>query len=146
MPYFYYGSSYLLYVLPAIIICALAQWNVSAAFQKYSKVGNARRFTGYSIARAILDQNGLYDVRIEHVPGRLTDHFDPTAGVVRLSDAVYHSESVAAIGVAAHEVGHVLQYQQAYFPAKRFCPLRRSAMRRRGRLPFWASFWGLIRW
>ncbi len=118
MPYFYYGSSYLLYVLPAIIICALAQWNVSAAFQKYSKVGNARRFTGYSIARAILDQNGLYDVRIEHVPGRLTDHFDPTAGVVRLSDAVYHSESVAAIGVAAHEVGHVLQYQQAYFPIR----------------------------
>lgn len=119
MPYFGYGmSSYLVFVLPAIIICALAQANVTSAFQKYSRVGNARRFTGYTIARAILDQNGLYDVRIEHVPGSLTDHFDPTAGVVRLSDTVYHSESVAAIGVAAHEVGHVLQYQQGYFPIR----------------------------
>jgi len=116
--YAYGYSSYLLYVLPAILICAWAQYNVTSTFRKYSKVGNARRFTGYTIARAILDQNGLHHVRIEQVRGTLTDHFDPTANVVRLSEAVYHSESVAAIGVASHEVGHVLQYQQGYFPIR----------------------------
>ena len=113
-----YYSSYFIFVVPALIIALLAQANVSSAFRRYSRVSNSRGYTGYEIARRILDQHGLYDVQIQHVRGSLTDHFDPTARVVRLSDAVYHSTSVAAIGVAAHEVGHAIQHNEGYFPIK----------------------------
>ncbi|MGI5958855.1 MAG: zinc metallopeptidase [Massiliimalia sp.] len=113
-----YYSSYFIFVVPALLIALFAQMNVSNAFRKYSNVRNSRGYTGYEIARRILDQNGLYDVQIQRVAGSLTDHFDPTAKVVRLSDAVYQSTSVAAIGVAAHEVGHAIQHQQGYFPIK----------------------------
>lgn len=116
---FYYFDNYYLYlVIPATIIALIAQLNVKSAFSKYSKLYNNRGYTGYEIARKILDQNGLYDVTIEKVAGSLTDHFDPTAKVVRLSETVYNSTSVAAIGVAAHEVGHAIQYNVGYFPIK----------------------------
>lgn len=116
---FYYFDQYYLYlVIPATIIALIAQLNVKSAFSKYSKIYNYRGYTGYEIARRILDKNGLYDVTIEKVAGSLTDHFDPTAKVVRLSDTVYNSTSVAAIGVAAHEVGHAIQHNVGYFPIK----------------------------
>lgn len=116
---FYYFDQYYLYlVIPATIIALIAQLNVKSAFSKYSKIYNYRGYTGYEIARKILDKNGLYDVTIEKVAGSLTDHFDPTSKVVRLSDTVYNSTSVAAIGVAAHEVGHAIQHNVGYFPIK----------------------------
>lgn len=91
---------------------------MTSTFQKYSKVRNARGFTGRDVARQILDNNGLYNVRIEQVSGNLSDHYDPRNNVVRLSDSVYNSSSVAAIGVAAHEVGHAIQHSQGYTPIK----------------------------
>lgn len=116
--FWFFDQYYIMFVIPALIIVALAQMNVSSAFNKYSKLNNSRGFTGYDIARRILDQNALYSVRIERVAGSLTDHFDPSASVVRLSDAVYNSRSVAAIGVAAHEVGHAIQHNVGYAPIK----------------------------
>lgn len=118
MPYFYIDPYYLILVVPAILISLLAQIRVKSAFHKYSRIQNGRGYTGYDVARQILDLNGLSHVRIERVAGSLTDHFDPSANVVRLSDAVYQSDSVAAIGVAAHECGHAVQYQTGYFPIK----------------------------
>lgn len=109
---------YLILVVPALLISLWAQVRVKSAFRRYSQVFNTRGLTGYLVARQILDDNGLQQVRIECVPGALTDHFDPTKEVVRLSQAVYHSPSVAAIGVAAHECGHAIQYQRGYAPLK----------------------------
>lgn len=116
MPYFY-DPTYII-IIPAIIFALIAQMNVTSTFQKYSKVRNARGFTGRDVARQILDNNGLYNVRIEQVSGNLSDHYDPRNNVVRLSDSVYNSSSVAAIGVAAHEVGHAIQHSQGYTPIK----------------------------
>ena len=115
---FLFDYSYLIFVVPALLIAGIAQWNVKSAFSRYSRINNYRGYTGYEIARKILDDNGLYQVRIERVAGSLTDHFDPTKSVVRLSDTVYHSTSVAAIGVAAHEVGHAIQHNTGYLPIK----------------------------
>lgn len=117
MPFFF-DYSYLIFVLPALVIAGIAQWNVKSAFSRYSRLNNYRGYTGYEIARKILDENGLYQVQIERVAGSLTDHFDPTKSVVRLSDTVYQSTSVAAIGVAAHEVGHAIQHNTGYLPIK----------------------------
>jgi len=116
VPYFY-DPTYII-IIPAIIFALIAQMNVTSTFQKYSKVRNARGFTGRDVARQILDNNGLYNVRIEQVSGNLSDHYDPRNNVVRLSDSVYNSSSVAAIGVAAHEVGHAIQHSQGYTPIK----------------------------
>ena len=117
--YFYGGySSYIIFVLPAIILTMYAQTNVNSTFNKYSKVGNRRGLTAYEVARKILDLNGLYNVSIESISGKLTDHFDPRANVIRLSDSTRNSTSVAAIGVAAHEVGHAVQYAKGYMPIK----------------------------
>ncbi len=116
----YWGSTfyYLILVVPALLISIWAQVRVKSAFSRYSQVYNSRGLTGYLVARQILDSNGLHHVRVECVSGSLTDHFDPTKEVVRLSQAVYHSPSVAAIGVAAHECGHAIQYQHGYVPLK----------------------------
>ena len=115
MPFMYYGYGF---VLIGFLIALLAQWNVQSTYSKYKKVQNARCLTGAMAARQILDQNGLYHVRIEPISGELTDHFDPRTNVVRLSDSVYNSSSVAAVGVAAHEVGHAIQYAQDYAPMR----------------------------
>ena len=116
----YWDSTYyyLILVVPALLISVWAQIRVKSAFSRYSQMHNSRGLTGYLVARQILDSNGLQHVRIECVPGSLTDHFDPTKEVVRLSQAVYNSPSVAAIGVAAHECGHAIQYQHGYVPLK----------------------------
>ena len=115
MPFMYYGYGF---VLIGFLIALLAQWNVQSTYSKYKKVQNARGLTGAMAARQILDQNGLYHVRIEPISGELTDHFEPRTNVVRLSDSVYNSSSVAAVGVAAHEVGHAIQYAQDYAPMR----------------------------
>lgn len=111
-------SSYLIYVMPALLISMWASWNVKTTFAKYNRVGNRRGYTAAQIARRILDMNGLSHIRLERVSGDLTDHFDPTAGVVRLSDSTYNSTSVGALGVAAHECGHAVQHDKGYFPMK----------------------------
>lgn len=115
--YFYFDWTILL-ILPALIISIWAQYKVSSTFSKYSKVMTSKSVCGADAARAILDANGLYYVKIERVRGHLTDHFDPKANVIRLSDSVYDSYSTAAVGVAAHEAGHAVQYAQDYSPIK----------------------------
>ncbi len=105
-------------VLPAVIFAMIAQFKVNSTFQKYSSVRNVRGYTASEVARKILDDNGLYDIQIEHISGNLTDHYDPSSNVIRLSDSVYGSTSVAAIGVAAHEVGHAVQHAEGYTPIK----------------------------
>lgn len=99
-----------------LVLPIAAQIGVSVAFNKYSKIDNSRGYTAAQVARQILDSNGLYNIRIEHIKGNLTDHFSPTEGVVRLSDSVYNSRSLAAIGVAAHECGHACQHAEKYAP------------------------------
>lgn len=113
----YFDSTYLI-VLPAIIFALIAQLMVKSTFQKYSKEKNEYGYTAREVARRILDENGLNNIQIEYISGNLTDHYDPSANVIRLSDTVYNSTSVAAIGVAAHEVGHAIQHAQGYSPIK----------------------------
>ena len=109
---------YLILVLPAMLFAMWANAKVNSTYREYSKVTTYSRMTGYEAARRILDANGLRNVTIEHVRGELTDHYDPRTNVLRLSDGVYYSDSVAAIGVAAHESGHAVQYRQDYLPVK----------------------------
>lgn len=111
---FYYDMYYLVLVVPMIILSMLAQAKVNSSFKKYSKVNTLRNFTATDAARQILDSHGLYDVKIEAVSGNLTDHYDPRSNVIRLSDSVRNSTSVAAVGVAAHEAGHAVQHAEGY--------------------------------
>ena len=113
--FFYYDATYLL-VLAGVILCVIASANVNQTYKKYSTVGNARHMTAEQAARTILDRAGISQVKIERVGGNLTDHYDPRSKVLRLSETVYGSESVAAIGVAAHECGHAIQHQKNYLP------------------------------
>ena len=115
MPFFYFDSTYIL-VLPAIILAVIAQGKVSSTFNKYSRVPSRIGMTGAEAARRIMELNGIYDVSIERVAGNLTDHYDPSKKVLRLSDNVYSSSSIAAIGVAAHETGHAIQHARGYAP------------------------------
>jgi len=109
--------SYFLVII-SFLVALWASFNVKHTYNKYSQVMNRRGYTADQIARMILDQNGLYNVSIERISGNLTDHFDPGANVVRLSDSVYGKTSAAAIGVAAHECGHAIQYAEQYSPMK----------------------------
>lgn len=109
---------YVVLVLPAIILALVVQIKMSATYSKYSKVYSRSGVTVEEAARRILNANGLYDVTIERVSGNLTDHYDPRTNTVRLSDSVYGSNSLAAVGVAAHEVGHAIQHARDYFPMK----------------------------
>lgn len=113
--YLLYDATYIL-VLIGIGISMWASWNVKSTFKKFSTVGNARRITAEQAAVAILRGAGINDVRIERVRGDLTDHYSPREKVLRLSDSVYGSQSVAAIGVAAHECGHAIQHNKGYAP------------------------------
>jgi len=103
-------------IIPAIILSAWAQIKVSSSFNKYSKVININGYTGENVARMLLDSNGLYDVPIELINGKLTDHYDPRNRVMRLSREVFYGNSVASIGVAAHETGHAIQHNERYSP------------------------------
>ncbi len=114
---FYYDPTYIL-VLIGAVICAIAAINVRTTFRKYSHRGNGRGLTAEQVAQIILNNAGIYDVGIERVNGNLTDHYSPKEKVLRLSDSVYGSTSVGAIGVAAHECGHAIQHQKGYGPLK----------------------------
>ena len=114
----FWGDTTILVLIPAMIFAFWAQMRVNSTFKKYAKVPSRRGLTGAEAARRVLDANGLRHVTIERVHGHLTDHFDPKAGVIRLSDATYASTSVAAIGVAAHEAGHAVQHAEGYVPIK----------------------------
>ena len=122
MPYYsyYYGFdwTYLVLVLPCILISLLASARVNSTFKKYAQQLSIRRITGAQAAQRVLQANGVSGVRVEHISGNLTDHFDPRTNVIRLSDNVYNSTSTAAIGVACHEAGHAVQYAQDYLPIK----------------------------
>ena len=115
--WFYFDWTVLI-VLPALIISIWAQIKVSTTFNKYAKLYSKRGMTGADAARRILDSHGLHNVKVEHIRGQLTDHYDPRENVIRLSDAVYGSVSAAAIGVAAHEAGHAVQHAEGYFPIR----------------------------
>jgi len=120
MPYgfgLYYDPTMIL-MIPALIFALWAQFKVKSTFERFSRVSNSRGLTASQVARQILDDNGLYNVKIERISGHLSDHFDPRTNVVRLSDSVYGSSSVASIGVSAHEVGHAIQYATNYKPIK----------------------------
>lgn len=122
MDYFsyYYLSNYyyVILVLPVLILSIIASAKVNSSFKKYSKVMSARRITGAQAAFEVLRYYGITNVQIERVSGNLTDHYDPRTNIIRLSDSVYNSTSVAAIGVACHEAGHAAQYAQSYVPIK----------------------------
>ena len=113
----YFDPTYVL-VLLGVVICMVASAKMNSTFNKYSRIRNHSGMTGRDAAEQILHREGLYDVRIEHISGNLTDHYDPRTKVVRLSDATYNSTSVAALGVAAHECGHAVQHATGYVPLK----------------------------
>ena len=117
---YYYGfdMTYLIFVLPCLILSLWASANVNSTFKKYANQLSYRRITGAQAAQRVLSANGVSGVRIERISGNLTDHFDPKTNVIRLSDSVYDATSTAAIGVACHEAGHAVQYAQDYAPIK----------------------------
>lgn len=119
MPFYYYFDwPYLVLVVPALLFSLWASARVNSTFKKYSAMRNARGMTGAEAARAVLNANGVTDVRIEYVSGNLTDHYDPKNKVIRLSQDVYDAATPAAVGVAAHEAGHAAQYAANYLPIR----------------------------
>ncbi|HEY4544153.1 MAG TPA: zinc metallopeptidase, partial [Tissierellaceae bacterium] len=114
----YYGPTWWIFVLPAVLFATYAQAKVTSAYNKYSQVSNDTGLTGHDVARMILDRNGLTDVKIQRGQGQLTDHYDPRSRIIRLSPAVYSGTTVASMSIAAHEVGHAIQHAQGYMPLK----------------------------
>ncbi|MBP2031606.1 Zn-dependent membrane protease YugP [Clostridium algifaecis] len=112
---FYFDRSFII-LIPALLVAAYAQYKVSSTFNNYSRYTSRNGYTGSQVARMLLDASGLYDVPVELIPGKLSDHYDPGARVMRLSQEVYYGNSVASIGVAAHETGHAIQHKERYFP------------------------------
>ena len=112
---FYWGGSIYL-LIPAILLSLYAQYRISSSYKRYSKIRSQSGLTGAQTARALLNSNGLYDVRVERIGGRLSDHYDPRTRVIKLSEDVYQGSSLASVAVAAHETGHALQHASAYFP------------------------------
>lgn len=112
---FYWGGSIYL-LIPAILLSLYAQYRISSSYKRYSKIRSQSGLTGAQTARALLNSNGLYDVRVERIGGRLSDHYDPRTRVINLSEDVYQGSSLASVAVAAHETGHALQHASAYFP------------------------------
>ena len=119
MPYYYgFDWTYLVLVLPCVILSMWASANVNSTFRKYSAQLSSRRITGAQAAQRVLMANGVQGVNIQRISGNLTDHYDPKTNVIRLSDNVFDNTSTAAIGVACHEAGHAVQYAQSYAPIK----------------------------
>ena len=113
-----FSGSYLTYVLPAILLSVLAQWLVSSTYGRWSKVRNHLQLSGADAAQRLLTYGGLHEVHVEATPGKLSDHYDPRSRTLRLSASVAQSPSVAALAVAAHEIGHALQDRQGYLPLR----------------------------
>ena len=118
MPYFYIDYYYIILVVPVIIASLVVQAKLKSTYAKYSKVRNVRNITGAQAAQMVLNYYGIHNVRVEHVPGSLSDHYDPTSNVIRLSDGVFNNASIAAVGVACHEAGHAAQHAEGYMPIK----------------------------
>lgn len=114
----YIDLTYIVLVMPAVLLSLWASWNVNSTYRRYSQNSNSRGLTAAEAARRVLNANGLSNVPIECIPGELTDHYDPSANVVRLSEGVFGSRSTAAIGVACHEVGHAIQHATGYLPVR----------------------------
>jgi hypothetical protein len=114
----YFDYTYVIFVLPAVILSLWASWNVKRTYRKYSQQFNSRGITGAQAARLVLDANNLRNVPIQRVGAELSDHFDPTSNAIFLSDSVYGSTSTAAVGVACHEVGHAIQHAENYLPIR----------------------------
>lgn len=115
MGYYYFDWTYIL-VIAGALLSLLASWNVKSSYNRYARIANMRGLTGAEAARRILEANNVMNVQVQHVRGELTDHYDPRTQTVNLSDSVYNSTSVAALGVAAHECGHVMQHETGYVP------------------------------
>lgn len=118
MPFFYIDYYYIILVVPVIIASLVIQAKLKSTYNKYSKVGNMRNITGAQAAQMVLGYYGIHDVNVEQIGGNLSDHYDPTAKVIRLSNGVYNSTSIAAVGIACHEAGHAAQHAEAYAPIK----------------------------
>ena len=116
--YFYTDPLYLILLVPVLLLSLYAQAKVSGNYRKYGQIRNSRGLTGAQAAQEVLRSHGVYDVRIERVAGDLTDHYDPRTNVIRLSNGVYGSPSIAAVGIAAHEAGHAVQYAVHYAPVR----------------------------
>ncbi|MBO8160289.1 MAG: zinc metallopeptidase [Thermosipho sp. (in: Bacteria)] len=112
---FFFDPSFII-LIPGLILAIIAQTYVQERFNKYSKISSSLNMTGAELAKFMLESAGIYDVRIERIPGKLSDHYDPNAKVVRLSSSTYDSNSVAALGVVAHEIGHAIQHATKYVP------------------------------
>jgi Zn-dependent membrane protease YugP len=115
---FFFDPLYFVFLIPGVLLMLWAQSRVRGTYRKYSQVRDSAGLTGAQAARKVLDSQGLYDVPIEHTPGELTDHYDPRTRVLRLSDGVYGTPSIAAVAIAAHESGHAIQHARAYAPLK----------------------------
>jgi Zn-dependent membrane protease YugP len=115
---YFFNPSYLMFMLPAFILMLATQWYVSSSYRKWSKVPNRNRLSGADAAQRLIRNGGLNDVQIEGVAGNLTDHYDPRQKVLRLSQGVYQGQSVAAVAIAAHELGHAMQDHEGYFPLR----------------------------
>ena len=115
---FFFDPTYMLFMLPAFLLMMLTQWYVNSAYKKWNRVPSRTRLTGAEVASRLIRSGGLYDVQIEQVGGRLSDHYDPRSKVLRLSPAVAQGDSVASLAIAAHELGHAMQDQDQYFPLK----------------------------
>lgn len=118
MPYLFFDYYYIIFVIPAIIFSLIIQFKLKSTYAKFSKVGNARRITGAQAAHMVLNYYGISDVNIVPTNGIMTDHYDPTQKVIRLSDGVFNSSSIAAVGIACHEAGHAAQHAENYAPIR----------------------------
>ncbi len=114
----YFDVNYWIYMLPAFLVMLAAQYYVSSTYKKWSQVRNRSQMTGAEAAQRLIRAGGLYDVSVEGVSGRMSDHYDPRKKILRLSQGVYQTPSVAAVAIAAHELGHAIQDQEGYFPLR----------------------------
>jgi len=112
----FFWDPYMYLLIPAILLSMYAQFKISSVYKHYSKIRSQSGLTGAQAARALLNSNGLYDVRVERIGGRLSDHYDPRSRVINLSEDVYQGNSLSSVAVAAHETGHALQHAAGYFP------------------------------
>lgn len=115
---FFLDPRYMIFMLPAFLIMMAVQWYVNSAYSRWSQVQARSRMTGAEAAQRLIQRGGLYDVRVEGVAGKMTDHYDPRSKVLRLSQGVYSSPSVAALAIAAHELGHAMQDKEGYMPLR----------------------------
>jgi hypothetical protein len=115
---FFFNPTYILFMAPALILMMLAQWYVSSSYRKWSQVAASSRLSGAEAAQRLIRNGGLHDVQVEGVAGNLTDHYDPRQKILRLSQGVYEGRSVAALAIAAHELGHAVQDHLGYFPLR----------------------------